>query len=40
MRIGSIGIAIACSGFEPIIDLKGTKDFFGNVFKVHFSEFS
>ena len=33
MRIGTVGIAIACSGFEPIIDLKGTKDLFGNVLK-------
>ena len=33
MRIGTVGIALACSGFEPIIDLKGTKDLFGNVLK-------
>lgn len=33
MRIGTTGIALACSGFEPIIDLKGTKDLFGNVLK-------
>jgi coenzyme F420-0:L-glutamate ligase / coenzyme F420-1:gamma-L-glutamate ligase len=33
MRIGTVGIALACSGFEPIVDLKGTKDLFGNVLK-------
>ena len=33
MRIGTVGIAIACSGFEPIVDLKGTKDLFGNILK-------
>ena len=33
MRIGTTGIALACSGFEPIIDLKGKKDLFGNVLK-------
>ncbi len=33
MRIGTVGIAIACSGFEPIVDLRGTKDLFGNVLK-------
>ncbi|MDQ6723781.1 MAG: coenzyme F420-0:L-glutamate ligase [Thermoproteota archaeon] len=33
MRIGTVGIALACSGFEPIIDLKGTKDLFDNVLK-------
>ncbi|MBA3750297.1 MAG: coenzyme F420-0:L-glutamate ligase [Nitrosopumilus sp.] len=33
MRIGTVGIALACSGFEPIIDLRGTKDLFGNVLK-------
>jgi coenzyme F420-0:L-glutamate ligase / coenzyme F420-1:gamma-L-glutamate ligase len=33
MRKGTTGVALACSGFEPIIDLKGTKDLFGNVLK-------
>jgi coenzyme F420-0:L-glutamate ligase len=33
MRIGTVGIALASSGFEPITDLKGTKDLFGNVLK-------
>ena len=35
-RIGTVGIAIACSGFEPVEDLRGTKDLFGNVLKVSF----
>ncbi len=33
MRIGTVGIALASSGFEPIVDLKGTKDLFGNVLR-------
>ena len=33
MRKGTVGIALACCGFEPIIDLKGTYDLFGNVLK-------
>ena len=33
MRKGTTGVALACSGFEPIIDLKGTRDLFGNVLK-------
>lgn len=33
MRLGTVGIALACSGFEPIVDLKGTKDLFGNVLR-------
>ncbi|WP_161486417.1 coenzyme F420-0:L-glutamate ligase [Candidatus Nitrosocosmicus hydrocola] len=33
MRKGTTGVALACSGFEPVIDLKGTKDLFGNVLK-------
>ena len=35
-RIGTVGIAIACSGFEPVEDLRGTRDLFGNVLKVSF----
>lgn len=33
MRKGTVGIALACCGFEPVIDLKGTLDLFGNVLK-------
>jgi coenzyme F420-0:L-glutamate ligase / coenzyme F420-1:gamma-L-glutamate ligase len=33
MRKGTVGIALACCGFEPVIDLKGTCDLFGNVLK-------
>ena len=35
-RIGTIGIAIACSGIEPVLDRRGTKDLDGNVLKVTF----
>jgi len=35
-RVGTVGIAIACSGLEPIEDLRGAKDLFGNVLKVSF----
>jgi len=33
-RIGTIGIAIAVSGFEPVQDLRGKKDLFGNTLRV------
>ncbi len=33
MRRGTVGVALASTGFEPIIDLKGTKDLFDNVLK-------
>ncbi len=33
MRKGTVGIALASCGFEPVIDLKGTLDLFGNVLK-------
>jgi coenzyme F420-0:L-glutamate ligase / coenzyme F420-1:gamma-L-glutamate ligase len=33
MRKGTVGIAVACCGFEPVVDLKGTLDLFGNVLK-------
>jgi coenzyme F420-0:L-glutamate ligase len=35
-RIGTVGVAIACSGFEPIEDERGKKDLFGNVLRVTF----
>jgi coenzyme F420-0:L-glutamate ligase / coenzyme F420-1:gamma-L-glutamate ligase len=35
-RIGTIGIAIANAGFEPVEDKRGKKDLFGNVLKVTF----
>lgn len=35
-RIGTTGMAIACAGFEPVDDLRGRKDLFGNVLKVTF----
>lgn len=33
-RLGTIGIAIAAAGFSPVIDLRGSKDLFGNRLKV------
>lgn len=33
-RLGTTGIAIAISGFEPVIDLRGEQDLFGNVLRV------
>ena len=33
-RIGTIGIAVAASGFEPVQDLRGSKDLFGNTLRV------
>ena len=33
-RIGTVGIAIACSGFEPVEDIRGSKDLFGKVLRV------
>lgn len=35
-RIGTTGVAIACAGFEPVEDLRGKRDLFGNVLKVTF----
>jgi coenzyme F420-0:L-glutamate ligase / coenzyme F420-1:gamma-L-glutamate ligase len=35
-RIGTVGVAIGCSGFEPVEDERGKKDLFGNVLKVTF----
>ena len=35
-RVGTIGIAIACAGFEPVKDLRGEKDLNGNPLKVTF----
>jgi coenzyme F420-0:L-glutamate ligase / coenzyme F420-1:gamma-L-glutamate ligase len=33
-RLGTTGIAIALSGFEPVIDERGELDLFGNVLRV------
>lgn len=33
MRKGTVGIALSICGFEPVIDLKGSKDLFGNTLK-------
>lgn len=33
-RMGTIGIAVAAAGFEPVEDLRGRKDLFGNTLRV------
>lgn len=35
-RIGTTGVAISCAGFEPVEDLRGRNDLFGNVLKYTF----
>ena len=35
-RGGTIGVAIACAGFEPVNDLRGKQDLDGNPLKVTF----
>ncbi len=35
-RVGTVGVAIACSGIEPTSDLRGEKDLYGNALKVTF----
>lgn len=35
-RVGTIGIALACAGIEPISDIRGKKDLFGTPLKVTF----
>ena len=35
-RIGTTGITIACSGMEPVLDLRSKKDLEGNPLKVTF----
>jgi coenzyme F420-0:L-glutamate ligase len=35
-RIGTTGVAIACAGFDPVDDLRGRKDLFGNILRVTF----
>lgn len=33
-RTGTVGVAIACAGIEPLSDLRGQKDLYGNPLKV------
>jgi coenzyme F420-0:L-glutamate ligase/coenzyme F420-1:gamma-L-glutamate ligase len=33
-RLGTSGVAIAVSGFEPVVDERGKKDLFGNILRV------
>ena len=35
-RVGTIGVAISCSGIEPTADLRGEKDLYGNALRVTF----
>ena len=35
-RVGTTGVAIACSGIEPVLDRRATKDLDGNALKVTF----
>jgi coenzyme F420-0:L-glutamate ligase len=35
-RVGTVGVAISCSGIEPTLDLRGEKDLYGNALKVTF----
>lgn len=35
-RIGTTGVAIGCAGFEPVEDLRGKRDLFGNILRVTF----
>ncbi len=35
-RVGTTGIAIACAGIEPVLDMRGQKDLFKNPLKVTF----
>jgi coenzyme F420-0:L-glutamate ligase len=29
LRLGTVGLAIACSGFQPVSDARGTRDLYG-----------
>jgi coenzyme F420-0:L-glutamate ligase len=35
-RTGTVGVAIACAGIEPLCDLRGKEDLYGNSLKVTF----
>lgn len=35
-RVGTTGVAIACSGIEPVVDMRAQKDLDGNPLKVTF----
>lgn len=34
LRLGNIGLALAVSGFEPVIDCRGEKDIYGRTLKI------
>ena len=35
-RIGTTGVALACAGIEPLSDIRGQKDLYGNPLRVTF----
>ncbi|MEX1996224.1 MAG: coenzyme F420-0:L-glutamate ligase [Nitrosopumilaceae archaeon] len=35
-RVGTSGVALACAGIEPLSDIRGQKDLYGNPLKVTF----
>jgi coenzyme F420-0:L-glutamate ligase len=34
LRLGNVGLALAVSGFEPVIDCRGEKDIYGRTLKI------
>lgn len=34
LRLGNVGLALAVSGFEPVIDCRGEKDIYGRILKI------
>jgi len=35
-RVGTTGVALACAGIEPLFDIRGQKDLYGNPLRVTF----
>ena len=35
-RVGTTGVAVACAGIEPVLDMRSKKDLQGNPLKVTF----
>ena len=35
-RVGTSGVAVACAGIEPVLDMRGSRDLDGNPLKVTF----
>ncbi|OPY53360.1 MAG: Coenzyme F420:L-glutamate ligase [Methanosaeta sp. PtaU1.Bin112] len=34
LRLGCVGVALACAGLEPVVDARGQKDLFGRELKI------